>query len=82
MKIYDTNLSKFDSMALKTCLLFYLFANCEPDKVSKIVLSKSQTIVSDGLGTRNPAFLDFGSALKGKLNKTFLHFMPIFWHIC
>ena len=45
MKIYDTNLSKFDSMALKTCLLFYLFANCEPDKVSTYLKLPSIKII-------------------------------------
>ena len=47
MKIYDTNLSKFDCMVLKTCLVFYLFANCEQDKAGKVTLMLGQLI--DGL---------------------------------
>ena len=62
MKIYDTNLSKFDSMALKTCLLFYLFANCEPDKVSTYLELPSIKIIllfSDGLGYLKPNIFGF-----------------------
>ena len=47
MKIYDTNLSKFDGLVLKTCLVFYLFANCEKDMAGQVTLMLGQLI--DGM---------------------------------
>ena len=32
MKIYDTNLCKFDCLAIKTCLLLYMYLNVEQVK--------------------------------------------------
>ena len=38
MKIYDTNLSKFDGLALKTCLLFFMFITLESEHSTKLVI--------------------------------------------
>ena len=44
MRIYDTNLSKFDCLALKTCLIFYLFANTEQDHSRVVCLMLEQLL--------------------------------------
>jgi hypothetical protein len=46
MRIYDTNLSNFDSLAIKTCLLFYLFASAEPNQSSTVAFMLEQLISS------------------------------------
>ena len=38
MKIYDTNLCKFDCLAIKTCLLFFLFITLESEHSTKLVI--------------------------------------------
>ena len=44
MKIYDTNLCKFDCLAIKTCLLLYMYLNVEQVKTRPLVLMLEQLI--------------------------------------
>ena len=44
MKIYDTNLCKFDCLAIKTCLLLYMYLNVEQVKTRPIVIMLEQLI--------------------------------------
>ena len=46
MKIYDTNLCKFDCLAIKTCLLFYMFINVETTMNGTLILMLEQLILN------------------------------------
>ena len=44
MRIYDTNLCKFDCLAVKTCLLFYIFTSVEQDQCKNLALLTEQIL--------------------------------------
>ena len=46
MKIYDTNLCKFDCLAIKTCLLFYMYINVEQNMTRTLILMLEQLIMN------------------------------------